>query len=137
MPATVPAGVEKFEVDGGGEVDGEDGRGGVLQQRSPSVHRVLQEDSLAGGVVGGGEGGGKDEGRGAAWEDGGVGGGGGVRIGGAVMDEVDLRCPISLELMQDPVIALDGHTYEREAIEKWFECSNSSPLTNEKLDSKV
>jgi hypothetical protein len=53
------------------------------------------------------------------------------------MDEVDLRCPISLELMEDPVIALDGHTYEREAIEKWFECSNSSPLTNEKLDSKV
>ena len=31
----------------------------------------------------------------------------------------------------------DGHTYEREAIEKWFRRSSSSPLTNEKLASKV
>ncbi|KAL3915216.1 MAG: hypothetical protein SGILL_005752 [Bacillariaceae sp.] len=33
----------------------------------------------------------------------------------------DLECPISLELMtKDPVIAADGITYERHAIESWF-----------------
>ena len=29
-------------------------------------------------------------------------------------------CPITLELFVDPVVAADGHTYEREAIERWF-----------------
>ena len=29
-------------------------------------------------------------------------------------------CPITQELMQDPVMASDGHTYERCAIERWF-----------------
>jgi hypothetical protein len=65
------AGMEGFGADKGGEVDGEDGMRGVLQQRS-SLHRVHQEGSLAGGVVGGGEGGVKDQGRGAL-EDGGGG----------------------------------------------------------------
>lgn len=32
----------------------------------------------------------------------------------------NLRCPITHELMKDPVMATDGHTYEREAIMKWF-----------------
>lgn len=51
--------------------------------------------------------------------------------------QVDLECPISLEIMDDPVIAMDGFTYEREAIERWFKSSNSSPLTNEELESKL
>ena len=29
-------------------------------------------------------------------------------------------CPITVQIMFDPVIAEDGCTYEREAIEKWF-----------------
>ena len=32
------------------------------------------------------------------------------------MDTSDFLCPISREIMQDPVIAADGHTYEREMI---------------------
>lgn len=32
----------------------------------------------------------------------------------------DLRCPISLELMRDPVRTVDGHCYERESIVTWF-----------------
>jgi hypothetical protein len=34
----------------------------------------------------------------------------------------DFKCPISVtdELMKDPVVAADGHTYERAAIEEWF-----------------
>ncbi|CAH2043217.1 unnamed protein product [Thlaspi arvense] len=33
----------------------------------------------------------------------------------------DFRCPLSLELMTDPVIVASGQTYERVFIEKWFE----------------
>jgi hypothetical protein len=42
-----------------------------------------------------------------------------------------LVCPITFELMKDPVIASDGHTYERCAIEQWFERAQTSPVTNE------
>lgn len=31
------------------------------------------------------------------------------------------------------VMAADGHTYERSAIEKWFTDCNRSPLTNQEL----
>lgn len=38
--------------------------------------------------------------------------------------------------MSDPVIAQDGFTYERSAIEMWFENENiTSPMTNEELPS--
>ncbi len=30
------------------------------------------------------------------------------------------RCPITMEVMKDPVIAADGVTYEREYIQEWF-----------------
>ena len=36
----------------------------------------------------------------------------------------------------DPVVAEDGHTYEKFAIKKWLEDHNTSPLTNKKLYSK-
>ena len=32
----------------------------------------------------------------------------------------DCLCPIGLQLMRDPVIAADGHTYERAQIEQWI-----------------
>ena len=39
-------------------------------------------------------------------------------------------CPISLEVMEDPVIAADGHSYERSDIELWFARGNdTSPKT--------
>ena len=43
--------------------------------------------------------------------------------------ESSFRCPITQETMKDPVIAKDGQTYERKAIEEWFEKSDSSPMT--------
>lgn len=46
-------------------------------------------------------------------------------------------CPITTEIIMDPVVAVDGHTYEREAIEKWFQGRDTSPKTNEKLPSKI
>ena len=39
-------------------------------------------------------------------------------------------CPITACLMEDPVIAEDGYTYEREAIKEWISQSSRSPMTN-------
>jgi hypothetical protein len=47
-----------------------------------------------------------------------------------------LTCPISSNIFIDPVIAIDGHTYEREYIELWFSKSNNSPMTGEFLYTK-
>ena len=41
------------------------------------------------------------------------------------------------EKFLDPVIAADGHSYERKAIEAWLETNHTSPLTNEDLPHKV
>lgn len=40
-----------------------------------------------------------------------------------------LICPITGCPMVDPVVAADGHSYEREAILHWFSTSDISPLT--------
>ncbi|KAK9060980.1 hypothetical protein SSX86_018160 [Deinandra increscens subsp. villosa] len=45
-------------------------------------------------------------------------------------------CPILKEVMIEPCVAADGYSYERRAIEKWFEGSDSSPVTNLPLTSK-
>ena len=42
-----------------------------------------------------------------------------------------LVCPITHELMTNPVIGSDGVTYEKEAIEKWLDNHNTSPITRE------
>mmetsp|Transcript_14573 Transcript_14573/g.35177 ORF Transcript_14573/g.35177 Transcript_14573/m.35177 type:complete len:86 (-) Transcript_14573:501-758(-) len=43
-------------------------------------------------------------------------------------------CPITQVVMTDPVMALDGHTYERSAIERWFQQGRlTSPVTNLRL----
>ncbi|KAL4575986.1 hypothetical protein LXL04_012074 [Taraxacum kok-saghyz] len=39
-------------------------------------------------------------------------------------------CPILKDVMVDPCVAADGYTYDRRAIEKWLEESESSPMTN-------
>ena len=36
-------------------------------------------------------------------------------------------------VMVDPVIAADGHTYERTAIQHWLQSSSLSPVTGDKL----
>jgi len=46
-------------------------------------------------------------------------------------------CPITYEVMKDPVILRDGHTYERESIATWFgNGHNTSPLTGKRLPSR-
>ncbi|MDR3582116.1 MAG: U-box domain-containing protein, partial [Candidatus Pacebacteria bacterium] len=48
-----------------------------------------------------------------------------------VVDEMlgTYECPISCELVKDPVVAEDGHTYERQDIESWLRSHNVSPMT--------
>lgn len=46
------------------------------------------------------------------------------------------QCPISMEEMQDPVVAADGHSYERLCIEQWLRKQDRSPLNNTRLSSK-
>ncbi len=41
------------------------------------------------------------------------------------------------QLLVDPVIAADGFTYEREAIELWLQGHDTSPRTNQPLEHKI
>lgn len=45
-------------------------------------------------------------------------------------------CPILKEVMDDPHVAADGYTYDRKAIETWFEENDKSPMTNLPLLNK-
>ena len=45
-------------------------------------------------------------------------------------------CPITCEVMKDPVTAADGHSYEASAIMQWLASSNMSPLTGQPLPNK-
>ncbi|MCO5568619.1 hypothetical protein L7F22_022318 [Adiantum nelumboides] len=46
----------------------------------------------------------------------------------------DFRCPISVELMKDPVIVATGQTYERSCIQKWLDAGNRTcPKTQQVL----
>ncbi|XP_020217904.1 U-box domain-containing protein 19 [Cajanus cajan] len=48
----------------------------------------------------------------------------------------DFRCPISLELMSDPVTIETGHSYDRSSILKWFRSGNATcPKTGRRLNS--
>ena len=45
-------------------------------------------------------------------------------------------CPISMDIMRDPVSTVDGHCYERAAIQEWFATGNrNAPKTGQALAS--
>ena len=44
-----------------------------------------------------------------------------------------LVCPITKELMKDPVITNGGQTYERKAIEEWMRRQKTDPLTRDTI----
>ncbi|XP_061358552.1 U-box domain-containing protein 11-like [Gastrolobium bilobum] len=57
-----------------------------------------------------------------------------VKKPGAIVIPEDFLCPISLELMRDPVIVATGQTYERSYIQRWIDCGNATcPKTQQKL----
>jgi len=51
----------------------------------------------------------------------------------------EYKCPIGHNIMRDPVIAADGHIYDRSNIYNWFVQSNStrSPMTNVVMDTNT
>eukprot|EP00210_Caulerpa_lentillifera_P006928 g6624.t1 len=53
----------------------------------------------------------------------------------ALLSEVEdcIHCPITCAVMEDPVTASDGHTYERSAIEQWLTDRNDSPITRQPI----
>jgi hypothetical protein len=46
-------------------------------------------------------------------------------------------CPITMDIMQDPVVTSDGHVYEKRAIQKWLLTNNKSPLTNCEISKEI
>lgn len=52
--------------------------------------------------------------------------------------EEELLCPITGERFINPVICSDGHTYECDAILRWFEKGrNISPMTGKEIDTEI
>ena len=47
----------------------------------------------------------------------------------------EVMCPITHELMKDPVVICDGYTFERHAIENWFQRSWTNPMTGAPVGS--
>ena len=43
------------------------------------------------------------------------------------------KCPITLEIMKDPVICSDGITYEKKSIEEWLRRNSISPITRQPI----
>jgi hypothetical protein len=79
----------------------------------------------------------------ALFDEGDCGGGGGGAVGDGSRDigggggvPNELMCPITLCVMTDPVLAMDGHTYERAAIERWLRTRRTSPRTGASLPSR-
>ncbi|KAL5268184.1 hypothetical protein ACHWQZ_G002143 [Mnemiopsis leidyi] len=46
------------------------------------------------------------------------------------------RCPITQEIMRDPVLAPDTHNYEREAITRYLNTNPISPMTRQPMDAE-
>lgn len=44
-----------------------------------------------------------------------------------------LVCPIQMTVFHDPVVASDGHTYERSAIVNWLRTNTTSPVTRQAI----
>eukprot|EP00964_Phaeocystis_antarctica_P077593 scaffold48181_cov63-Phaeocystis_antarctica.AAC.2 len=72
--------------------------------------------------------------------DGGEGGGSaaaGPSEAGEVAVPDQYMCPITADIMTDPVITVDGFTYERTAISEWLRTKDTSPSTGATLESKT
>jgi len=44
-------------------------------------------------------------------------------------DDYPYCCPITGEIMKEPVVAADGYSYEKQAILEWLSKNNTSPMT--------
>ena len=61
-----------------------------------------------------------------------------VNMGGVDADvQPYLKCPISHEIMVDPVVGEDGQTYERKELARWLHGKNTSPMTGERMGARM
>ncbi|CAL5227072.1 g9976 [Coccomyxa viridis] len=60
-----------------------------------------------------------------------------VGTGNDLEPPIHLICPLTKALFEDPVVAADGITYSRAAIEEWFRGHDTSPTTRARLESKI
>ena len=49
------------------------------------------------------------------------------------INENDITCPITKQIFSNPVIADDGNVYEKDAIIKWLELKNTSPINRSNI----
>lgn len=56
---------------------------------------------------------------------------------GAELRPTEHLCPITQEVMQDPVVASDGFSYERSAILQWINAHHTSPMTRKLMVNDV
>ncbi|MFS8032666.1 putative transcription factor C2H2 family [Helianthus anomalus] len=48
----------------------------------------------------------------------------------AIIFPGDFKCPISLEIMFDPVILSSGHTFDRSSVQRWLDAGHRTcPIT--------
>ena len=55
------------------------------------------------------------------------------QIAHEMVNTYGLACPLTKQVMRDPVVAGDGYTYERSAIEHWLGQHTISPITKQPL----
>mmetsp|Transcript_21763 Transcript_21763/g.50514 ORF Transcript_21763/g.50514 Transcript_21763/m.50514 type:complete len:313 (+) Transcript_21763:197-1135(+) len=51
--------------------------------------------------------------------------------------DTNIRCPLSGRVMEDPVFAADGHSYERKEMEQHLLTSDVSPVNKKRLEHKM
>ena len=51
--------------------------------------------------------------------------------------QMGFTCAISQEIMEDPVVATDGYSYERASIREWLAGNDTNPMTGERLANKT
>lgn len=54
-----------------------------------------------------------------------------------ILNVDDITCPITSFVISEPVVASDGHIYEKMAIDNWLVHRKTSPLTRELLEKQV
>lgn len=52
-------------------------------------------------------------------------------------DENIIICPLSLDIMNDPVIDKEGNSYEKSYIDEWLKTHTTSPITKNYLDTTM
>ena len=57
------------------------------------------------------------------------------RLGRTASFPPQFLCPITGEVMRDPVTTCDGHAFERVAIERWLKAHRTSPMTGVALET--